>query len=504
MNYKSQESFSIVKAILFLILSAMQIALYVFIVRAVVGAWQGSAVALLALAAVFIINFVPAAVSIAMRQTNHSVKLSWLAFVLLFPLVGSLWHEVFGNGILAGRSRSAYRSQIDKNPSFLEQNPKVLEDLSAQNPIALGQAVAILSTSGFPALKNTRTALFPSGNDFLRILVDELKKAKKFIFIECGALSMGVVFGEIFSILEAKAQEELEIKVIYDKRASSSHLPRGFKQSCQGVGISCHGFGAFCAERNNRMMIVIDGNVAFSSTISSLSDELLRQEATTFVLRGDAVWSCSVLFMNMWDALSRTNSDYAPYHPTLSYLEEHSYVAVFGDSPANETHPVRSAYLKMISSAQSFVYIQAPSLETDMLLDQALRLAASSGVDVRIVTAAPMAGVIAGQRTRASYMRLLESGVKIYETGEALNSKTLICDDASCLITTANPDYTSLLRNHEFAVWIAEDETVFEVRNEFLTLINDAREITSKSWRKHTKGLRRVWYAVLRALAPII
>ncbi|MCL2852042.1 MAG: phosphatidylserine/phosphatidylglycerophosphate/cardiolipin synthase family protein [Defluviitaleaceae bacterium] len=503
MNSRTHKSVNIVKPVLFLILAAMQIILYVYIIGAVVSAWEGHALFIPALIALFVVNFVPVILSIAIRESNHSVKLSRLALVLLFPLFGCLWYELFGNGIFAGRSKAAYQAQLAKNINFLEQDPKIFEELAAQSPVLLGQASVILNTSGFPVLKNTRTTLLLGGGDFLRILVDELKKARKFIFIECGELNQGTVFNEVFRVLEDKAQEELEIKLIYDKRATGSQLPRGFRQSCRGVGISCHGFGAYGAERNNRIMIVIDGNVAFSSTVSSLSDDLLDEGVTTYVLRGDAVWSCSVLFMNMWDALTLTNSDYAPYRPTLSYMEGQGYVAVFGDSPANDMRPVRTAYLKMISSAQSFVYIQTPSLEPDALLEQTLRLAAASGVDVRIVTAAPAAGALTGQRTRASYSRLLESGVKIFEIAEALDSKALICDDAACLIATASLDYNSLMRNHECAAWIAGDDAVYEARDDFLALMEDAHEITPRSWRKHTRGFRRIWYAILRALAPL-
>jgi len=207
--------------------------------------------------------------------------------------------------------------------------------------------------------------------------------------------------------------------------------------------------------------------------------------------------------MNMWDTLAKTNFDYSLYRPNLSYLEEQSFVAVFGDSPADQQHPIRTAYLRMISSAQSYVYLQTPTVEPDVTLMQTLKLAADSGVDVRIVTGAPSAGAVASACTRAFYGLLLESGVKVYETDAQLNSKTMVCDDASCLITTAAPDYRSTRRNHECATWIAGGEAVLDIRDDFITAMDDSQEISLRAWRKNVSAPQRLWYAILRAFAPI-
>ena len=205
------------------------------------------------------------------------------------------------------------------------------------------------------------------------------------------------------------------------------------------------------------------------------------------------------MFLNMWDTLAKTNLDYSPYRPTLTYVEEQGYVSVFGASPASKQNPIRTGYLKMISSAQNYLFMQTPTLELDTHLAHSLTMAALSGVDVRIVTA----GAYAGQSTRAYYQQLLESGVRIYEFQYPLSSKAIICDDISCILTTANLDYSSLFNKHESATWIFGDEAVFEARDDFAALLENSREITPKSWRKQTQGLRKAWYAVIRAITPI-
>jgi len=501
MNKKIHKPFSIAKPIVFIVLAVLQIGLYLYIIQAVIAAWNEDYNILtpVVLLVLLVLGVIPAIFATLLRQQNQSVKLSRIVFILLMPLVGAPWYDLFGNGIFGGRARSVHKKQQRKNLDFLDQNPKVLEELASRDLAAAGQAHAILNSSDFPVYTNTRTVLFQNGDDFLRIVLDEIMKAKKFIFIECGALRTGVVFNEIFGRLENKAQDEIEINIIYDKKATGSHLPRGFKQSCRGVGISCLSFGSFGTERDNRFSIIIDGNVAFSCSSSNLSDEILRGNPTMSVLRGDAVWSSTVMFLNMWDILAKENRDYSPYRPTLTYVEEQGYVAVFGASPSNRQNPIRTGYLKMISSAQSYLFLQTPTLELDTHLTHSLTLAASSGADVRIVTA----GAFAGQRTRAYYQQLLESGVRIYEYQYPLSSKSLICDDISCILTTASLDYASLLNNHESATWIFGDEAVFEARDDFMALLEDSREITPKFWRKHTQGLIRTWYAILRAITPI-
>ena len=282
MNKKSQKSFNIVKPIVFIALGVLQIALYVYIIRAVISAWDEdyNILTAVALLAIFLLSVIPAFVVTLFSQPNQSVKLSRLVFILLMPLVGGPWRDIFCNGIFGGRARIVYRKLQRKNRDFLEQNPKVLEELASRDLAAAGQAHAILNTSDFPIFKNTRTVLFQNGDDFLRIVLDEIMKAKKFIFIECGALRTGIVFNEIFGRLENKAQEEIEINIIYDKKATGSHLPRGFKQSCRGVGIAALSFGSFGTERDNRFSVIIDGNVAFSCSSSNLSDEILRGNPT--------------------------------------------------------------------------------------------------------------------------------------------------------------------------------------------------------------------------------
>lgn len=407
---------------------------------------------------------------------------------------------------VAGRGftglRGSYIRHINESNIHLNQDPKILNDIADASHVALASALCQLSACAATLNRNSRAALFPHGDE-LTALLDELAKAKRFIFIECRILRQGQVFSEIFELLEAKAIDGLDVRIAYEGWASRRFLPRGFARHAHSVGIKCRrfntrirGFGQY----HNRFMVIIDGNSAFTSSHPDLGDELATNQGmfrcAQLIVRGDAVWSLCLAFLNSWAILTKTEEDYTAYRPTLAYPEERGYIMAFTTDPANSS-ALHTAFIKAITSAQSYVYITTPAMAPPPQLLYALRLAAFSGIDVRILTSSATESSLADHVTKAYYSPLLDAGVRIYEYTESmLGIQSLVTDDAFGLVSSGGMG----TEKPSIAVWAFADEFVLEIRNEFLGSLESVREVSPRAWYVAQGFPARLWHSILRTV----
>ena len=94
--------------------------------------------------------------------------------------------------------------------------------------------------------------------------------------------------------------------------------------------------------------MVIDGHTGFTGGIN-LADEYINRierfghwKDDGIMLKGDAVWNLTEMFLSTWNALRRTDWDFSPYFPDR-YIDEISvmpqgdgYICPYGDTPLDD------------------------------------------------------------------------------------------------------------------------------------------------------------------------
>ena len=451
-------------------------------------------------------------------KSNPAYKIAWLIPILLFPVFGGLIYLLFGSdrtGRYLRKKLQGIGTEMDNvigeahRRSGAEQLP----------PDAANQSRYISHCAYCPPYQNTTTEYLPLGEVKFERMVEELKKAKHYIFLEYFIIQEGKMWNTILDILRQKAAEGVDVRVIYDDMGCIMILPTGYDRTLEQMGIKCRIFNPFVPilssrfnTRDHRKICVIDGNVGFTGGIN-LADEYINAyekhghwKDTSILLKGEAVFNLTVMFLSMWDYLDGTTgkTDYSRYYPTVWDENAKGYVQPFADNPLDDEAVGETVYLNLINKAKRYVYITTPYLILSSEMLTALTSAAKCGVDVRIITPHVPDKWYVHAVSRSHYQTLIEAGVKIYEyTPGFIHAKTFVVDDDYAVVGTINLDYRSLYLHFECAVWMYQTPSVAQVRDDFFKTQQISQEITLEECRSLSFP-RRLGRSVLRVFAPLM
>ena len=451
------------------------------------------------------------------NKSNPAFKIAWLIPILLFPVLGGLVYLVFGSD-RTGKYIRNKMGRIEKEMQDGISKANERSGIEKMPPDVVNQSHYISNSAHCPPYKNTTVEYLPMGEVKFERMVQELKKAKRYIFMEYFIIQEGTMWNTILDVLEEKAKERVDVRVIYDDMGCILTLPTGYEKTLREKGIQCQIFNPFIPilsshfnTRDHRKICVIDGNVGFTGGIN-LADEYINGyekhghwKDTAILLKGEAVFSLTTMFLSMWDYLiKKEGEDYAAYYPDSWDENAQGIVQPFADNPLDDEAVGETVYLNLINKAKRYVYITTPYLILSNEMVTAMNTAAKSGVDVRIITPHVPDKWYVHAVSRSYYEMLVEAGVKIYEyTPGFVHAKTFVVDDEYAVVGTINLDYRSLYLHFECAAWMYKASCVTDVRDDFLKTQQMSQEITLEECRNISIP-RRLGRSVLRVLAPLM
>ena len=470
----------------------------------------------------FIFLSVAASLAIICSRMEPGYKIAWLLLILPFPVLGGVFYLLVGGGSVPRRTKKRMQWMIQKTEQVLQEDFKA-DDLLPLGGDAAGQATYLEQRAHCPAYTNTETEYFPLGDKAFPRMLEELEKAEKYIFLEYFILQPGVFWDSILAILERKAAQGVEVRVIYDDMGCMFTLPRDYARDLEAkTGIKCCVFNPFVPiltirlnNRDHRKIMVIDGKVGFTGGIN-LADEYINAKVkyghwkdSAIMVRGDAAWSMAVMFLTLWDDVRETlTEDYDQFRPVWAPGEKpegtQGFVQPYTDNPLDGEAVGQSVYLNLINKARKYVYITTPYLIVDNSMNNALCIAAKSGVDVRIMTPHIPDKRAVFELTRSHYEPLLEAGVKIYEyTPGFVHAKNFAVDDEYGTVGSINLDYRSLFLHFENGVWLCSDPSVLDIKADFLETLEQCQPVTLEQCRA-LPWWRTLFRSVLRMFAPLM
>ena len=516
-----------------------------------------------------IISFLVALHIIAKRDKG-AYKLTWVFTILVFPIFGGLLYLLFRYQTrskklrrqmyqIANVTRSAALLPGDKNalatqkaqaeaagrtelstasPEGSADSPSHRQAASvspfydvwqagdryehalAGSPSHARQIEYLDKFAGFPVYENTRTRYLSPGEEIYKVLLQELEKAKAYIFLEFFIIEEGIMWNSILEILKRKAAQGVDVRILYDDIGCFLRLPKDYPKKLKSCGIRCLVFNKFkplltatqnC--RDHRKIVAIDGKVAFTGGFN-LADEYINaihpfghwKDAGVW-LEGEAAWSMALIFLQMWMMNGNSEEDVTKYYPwkevPCPVAKNDSWVQPYADAPYDSENVSEHVYLQIINTAKHYVYINTPYLVVDDSMLSALSLAAKSGVDVRIVTPFRWDKRLVHFTTRSYYRELIRAGVKIYEYSKGfIHSKTFVSDDTVATIGSANLDFRSLYLQFECGVWMYKTEAVTELRDDFLKTLEICHEVREEECRGNM--VTRFFQDFLRLFAPLM
>lgn len=459
---------------------------------------------------------------IANKKINPSYKLAWTLLIMGVPVFGLVLYLLFGQSRIARKMQKRFQTIIQCSSSYLKEEPVTREKLKKADESAFVQSEYIRKESGYPIHENTTTEYFQVGDDMFPVLVRELKEAKHYIYIEYFIINDGVMWRTILNILEKKAAEGVDVRLIYDDFGCLTTLPHKYYEFLRSKRIKCMVFNPFrpilnviLNNRSHRKICVIDGHTGFTGGIN-LADEYINRKKrfghwkdTAVMLKGEAVWNMTAMFLHMWTVVTGSKDipdfeNYLPhkYHPDP--FESDGFVQPFCDSPLDGEVVGENVYMNIINRAKHYVYICTPYLIIDNEMMTALCLAAKSGVDVKIMTPGIPDKKMVFLLTQSYYEQLIQAGVEIYEYQPGfLHAKSFVCDDEIGVVGTINLDYRSLYLHFEDGVWLYKTKTVIDLRQDFMHTLDYCKSIDIEFCRHRNIVVRGV-QSVMRLLAPML
>ena len=469
----------------------------------------------------YVLLSVLAVLVIVSRQTDPGYKIAWIIPILLFPTFGWLVYLLCGGNKLSARMRRKMQGVDRTMLEQLEGDCKAgeLERFGADEA---NQARYVEQYARCPAYTNTWTRYFPLGDELLPAMLEELRRAERYIFLEYFIIAPGLFWDSVAEVLKEKHAAGVDVRVIYDDVGSLNTLPMDFARKFEAeTGIPCCAFNRFLPvisirmnNRDHRKLCIIDGHTAFTGGVN-LADEYINRKSrfghwkdSAILVKGEAAWSMTVMFLTMWEYVRETPVDYAAFRPAAlppeAALGAGYYVQPYADNPLDNEPVGETVYLNLISKARRYVYLMTPYLIPSDCVSTALCAAAKAGVDVRIITPHIPDKPLVFELTRAHYEPLLEAGVKIFEyTPGFVHAKNAAADDVGAVVGSINLDYRSMFLHFEDAVRLYHDPTVLDVKADFLATQARSQPVTLEQCLAHSWP-RRLFRSILRVLAPLL
>lgn len=453
------------------------------------------------------------------KDGDPGYKIAWIVPILLLPLFGGMIYLLLGANGPSPRTRKRMRNMREGMSKALdgERRAGALEDVGLD---AVNQSHYLEEYAHCPLYGNTRTTYYPLADDLFEPFLADLRGAKKYIFLEFFIITPGKFWDSVLAVLEEKAAEGVDVRVIYDDIGSMLTLPKDYSRTLEGKGIRCVVFNRVrpvlsvrLNNRDHRKLCVVDGHTAYTGGFN-LADEYINEvvhyghwKDSGIRVMGEAAWSMTVMFLTMWEYVTGGKEDYEACRPPLLPAGSEGsggWVQPYADSPLDREPVGETVYRNLVSKAKRYIYFTTPYLIISDSLNAALCSAAKSGVDVRIITPHIPDKKTVFELTRAHYLTLLEAGVRIYEyTPGFMHAKNCVCDDLYATVGTVNLDYRSMFLHFEDGVWLCADPTVLDVKEDFLRTMAESQEVTLREAQSH-RFPRRLFRSILRVFGPLM
>lgn len=368
-----------------------------------------------------------------------------------------------------------------------------------------------------PISFDTSTKILTNGEETFRHILEKLKKARHHIHLEYYIVRHDDIGQEIKNILIEKANQGVKVRFLYDA-VGSWQLSKSYINELKKAGIETVSFGPVRLPflnnkfnfRNHRKIIVIDGTIGFVGGLN-IGDEYLGRNKTIgfwrdthLMLRGEAVRTLQLIFLQDWYYMTNHSFLTSEYLSPQNDDENHGGVQLIAGGPDNEWSVIKNIFFSMIASAEKSVWIASPYFIPDEDIFSAIKVAALSGIDVRLLVPNKPDKRIVFHASRSYFPELLEAGVKVYEYQRGfMHSKIVIVDHELASIGTSNMDMRSFHLNFEVNAFLFRTKSTQKLVEEYLNDLEYSLQLDKITFQERHLGLRLL-ESTARLLSPLL
>lgn len=453
-------------------------------------------------------------VRVLMDNRQPAKTMAWMLVLMFIPFLGIILYIFFGQN--TRKERKIWQQSLDQLTKrsmleFVEQKDfNIPEEYRTISNLFMNQNLAL-------PFKNNEVEIYTSGYDFFPSLLMEIGKAEHHIHIDTFIISDDPLGRIIADALIDKAKQGVEVRLIYDD-VGSWRTPNSFFMRMRNEGIEVYAFmpvrfPAFTSRvnyRNHRKICVIDGEVGFIGGmniarryVQGTPKQSWRD--THVKLTGAAVYGLQRAFLVDWYFVSKVLITERSYYPEIIIGQNNSLVQVVTSSPTSLWPEIEQGYVRILTNAKHYVYMETPYfLPTDPILF-AMRVAALSGVDVRLMIPYETDTKVVEWASRSYVIEASKAGVKILLYRKGFNhSKLLVSDDAMATIGSTNVDFRSFENDFEANAFFYDKKIALQVKEIFLADQKDSIDLDDVRRFIKKPFLQRLWESFVRLLSPLL
>lgn len=464
--------------------------------------------------AIYVSVIVGVSVAVLTDNRQPAKTMAWLLVLIFLPVVGVVLYFFFGQNTRKTKliSRQSL-DQLTKRSMFEYFEQKDLHIPENYQPLA-----KLFNAQGlaFP-FKDNQIGIFTDGYRLFHALLRDIKNAKQHIHIDTFIFSDDALGNMMADALIARAAEGVEVRVIYDDVGCWS-VRSSFYERMRTGGVQVHPFmpvrfPAFTSKvnyRNHRKLCVIDGKVGYIGGMNIATRYVKGRSGQTWRdthlrIEGGGVYGIQHSFLVDWYFVDRTLITDHRYYPDFSLnIRNNCVIQIVTDSPASAWPCIMQGYMRILLEAKRYVFMETPYfLPTNPVL-LAMRTAALSGIDVRLMVPLKSDAKMVEWASRSYVFQAAEAGVKVYFYKAGFNhSKLLIADDTLCSCGSTNIDFRSFENNFEGNAFIYDGEMALRMKKVFLDDVKESIPLEEIQEKSRSTFLHRIWESLVRLFAPL-
>lgn len=451
-------------------------------------------------------------IKVMLRNRDAVKTLAWIMVFIFVPFLGLVLYFFFGRDTrkkrMAGRR---FLSQIKQHTSLRWCGNQKYSVAPDYQPLVAFFENASLA----PLLSFDEAEVISDTHIFAERLFEMISSARNHIHLQFYIIEDDEFGIRLRDALVEKARQGVEVRLIYDG-VGCWKVNSVFFESMRQAGIHVEAFMKVrfpllsnrMNYRNHRKIVVVDGKVGLVGGCN-IADRYLQGinggcwRDTMLLLRGAAVNGLQASFLIDWYFANRTKVSGERYFP-IQGGEGKSLIQVVTSNPVGDVRAIVAGFVKMLSQAGGYVYMQTPYFMPDETFLQALKCAAMSGVDVRLMIPEKSDSVIADYASMSYLGALLDSGVKVFLYGGGmLHCKTAVCDDYVSSVGSTNLDFRSFFYNFEMNAFVYDKTVALEVKRAFLDDLKQCRQLTMKEYGRRP-FFRRCAESFIKLFSPLL
>lgn len=453
------------------------------------------------------------------RNIANEFKTSWIILILLFPTLGCLFYLFCQLEPSVKTLRNRQKKLEEENKELLKQKEEVIEIVKKENYQVYQHARWLNNVGHFPIYQAGAMKYFPLGEYFYEDLLEKIKNAKKFIFLEFFIIADDFMWNKILDLLKEKAKEGVEIRLLYDGTCSFVLLPRNYPKILKEYGIACKQFSPIIPlisthynNRDHRKIVVIDGEYAYTggcnlaceyinvkSKYGHWKDNMIRME-------GECIKTFTVLFLEMWNLneLNYKKENYKKYLIETEKKIEKGFVIPFGDHPFDNITFGKTTYMALLEMARESVDIVMPYFIVDQEFLNALLNTSRKGVRIRLILPGIADKPFVNFVAKTYFKELLQNNIEIFEyTPGFTHQKVMIADKETAVVGTINLDYRSLHLHFEDGVFLYKTKVIKELEEDVVDILKKSEQITEEKLKKYSK-IKMLLGRIIRLFGPLL